>query len=233
MDAANAFGSLIRSGALWNARVLWTRCSRFLFNSYRGYALLIIKGTSVTLLSKEGVTQGVPSSMKLYAIGLLPLTQKLKYSSDFVKKEWELAKSMTTEADADIIRTNTDIEYIMNEETPTWSQFWYADDSLCIIYLRFVLFWMKLLICEGPKYGYYPEPDKSYLVVSPKFVALAKQLFSAYGVTIIEGGRVLGGFVGSKAEAQSWGANKVQSWVKLLKILSEVPRVFPDCEDLF
>ena len=91
----------------------------------------------------------------------------------------------------------------MNEEPPTWSQFWYADDSSCINYLHFVLFWMKLLIREGPKYGYYPEPDKSYLVVSPKFVELAKQLFSAYGVTIIEGGRVLGGFVGSKAEAQS------------------------------
>ena len=71
MDAANAFNSISRSAALWNARVLWTSCSRFLFNSYRGYALLIIKGTGVTLLSKEGVTQGVPSAMKLYAIGLL------------------------------------------------------------------------------------------------------------------------------------------------------------------
>ena len=60
-----------------------------------------------------------------------------------------------------------------------------------------------------------------------KFVELAKQLFSTYGVTIIEGSRVLGGFVGSKAEAQSWGSNKVQSWVKLLKILSEVARKQP------
>ena len=191
--------------------------------------------------------------MKLYAIGLLPLTQKLKHSSDFVKKEWELAKSMTTEADADISTTDTDNEFI---EPPTWSQFWYADDSSCINYLHFVLFWMKLLIREGPKYGYYPEPDKSYLVVSPTFVELAKKMFSAYGVTIIEGGRVLGGFVGSKAEAQSWGSNKVQSWVKSLKILSEVARkqpqaayvavskslqnewnymqrIFPDCEELF
>ena len=51
-------------------------------------------------------------------------------------------------------------------------------------------------------------------------------MFSVYGVTIVEGGRVLGGFVGSnyKAEAQSWGANKVQSLRESLKILSEVHR---------
>ena len=45
---------------------------------------LIIKGTQEVLLSKEGVTQGIPSAMKVYAIGLLPLILKLKVSSDFV-----------------------------------------------------------------------------------------------------------------------------------------------------
>ena len=70
MDASNAFQTISRAAALWNARVLWSRCARFLFNSYRGYALLIIKGTSATLLSKEGVTQGVPSSYFLVLIAL-------------------------------------------------------------------------------------------------------------------------------------------------------------------
>ena len=49
MDADNAFNSVKRSAALWNSRVLWVRCSHFLFNSYGGFALLIIKGSGVII----------------------------------------------------------------------------------------------------------------------------------------------------------------------------------------
>ena len=47
MDADNAFNSVKRSAALWNSRVLWVRCSCFLFNSNREFALLSIKRSGV------------------------------------------------------------------------------------------------------------------------------------------------------------------------------------------
>ena len=74
VDATNAFNSVNRVAALWNATVLWPWCSRFLFNIYQVYASLLIQGgNTVSSLSKEGVTQGNPLSMMLYAVGVLPL----------------------------------------------------------------------------------------------------------------------------------------------------------------
>ena len=140
-DAENAFNTISRGAALWNARVLWSRCSRFLFNSYRGFALLIIVGTSIVLLSKEGVTQGVPSAMKLYSIGLLPLTLKLKDSSEFVKTEWgKHNKEIMTE-----LEQNESQHITAFRQSPQWTQTWYVDDSACISSLEEVLFWMKLI----------------------------------------------------------------------------------------
>ena len=52
VDAANAFNSLSRSAALWNSRILWTSCSRFLtFNSSQTFAVSIIRGTNEFIFS--------------------------------------------------------------------------------------------------------------------------------------------------------------------------------------
>ena len=77
INAKNAFNSLNQIAALC-ARVLRPRCSRFLFNTYHGYAALFLQGSSDYLLSKEGVTQGDSLSMMLYAVAILPLIHSLR-----------------------------------------------------------------------------------------------------------------------------------------------------------
>ena len=58
LDAVNAFNLMSRVTALWNARILWPRCSRFLFNTYRGFVVLLLRNSEEFLYSREGVTQG-------------------------------------------------------------------------------------------------------------------------------------------------------------------------------
>ena len=91
VDAANAFNVLSRPAALWNCRVLWPRCSPFLFNCYRGYATILVRSLSTgklhTTLSREGTKQGCPLAMLMYAVGVCPLILRLKDPAQH-KQNW-------------------------------------------------------------------------------------------------------------------------------------------------
>ena len=62
-----------RIAMLLHARVLWFQCSRYLYNTYRGWSVLVLRG----LCSKKSITQGDPLSMFMYAVGTLPLIPSL------------------------------------------------------------------------------------------------------------------------------------------------------------
>ena len=191
-DAENAFNSISRPVFLWNARIFWTRCSRFLFNSYRGYAILVLRSSSQVhyLFSKEGCTQGSGCAMQAYAIGILPLIRKLKNSEK-------------------------------------WTQNWYADDGSCLGGLANLVEWLKLLDIEGPKHGYYNEISKMVLVVAPQFLDQAKEIFKEFGLKILTGHRLLGGFIGSEDEKVSWVMKKNDAWTECIKKISRAAKYDP------
>ena len=190
VDARNAFNSLNRSVGLWNARVYWPRCSRFLFNTYRGFSSLWIKGGEDPLYSMEGVTQGDPLSMCFYAAALLPLVRSLRCHEK-------------------------------------WTQSWYADDSACVGKLDNVKEWFEKLSVKGPRFGYYPEPSKSVLVVDSKFEGKAMELFSGVGVKVVSGSRFLGGFIGNERDGAGFVTRKVEQWVSHIHQLADAAKSQP------
>jgi len=77
IDASNAFNSLSCISMLFHVCTLWHHRVRFVFNTYCGWPVLVVCGMSDYILSKEGVTQGDPLSMYVYAIDTLTLIQSL------------------------------------------------------------------------------------------------------------------------------------------------------------
>eukprot|EP00919_Chromeraceae_sp_WS-2016_P045504 GHVR01108336.1.p1 GENE.GHVR01108336.1~~GHVR01108336.1.p1 ORF type:complete len:360 (+),score=49.29 GHVR01108336.1:613-1692(+) len=63
---------------MWNVRVLWPQGAKFVFNTYKGPAPLIITDSTTHMYSTEGVAQGDPVAMIIYALASLPLICRLK-----------------------------------------------------------------------------------------------------------------------------------------------------------
>lgn len=83
VDASNAFNSLNRQAALHNIRSICPSIATALINTYRGDTELFVDGS--TLISEEGTTQGDPLAMPMYALALLPLTQRV---NQVVRQTW-------------------------------------------------------------------------------------------------------------------------------------------------
>ena len=71
LDASNAFNTLNRKLALHHTRVFCPVLSTFLDNLYGAHRDLYAEG--FLLSGEEGGTQGCPSSMGMYCLGIAPL----------------------------------------------------------------------------------------------------------------------------------------------------------------
>ena len=108
-------------------------------------------------------------------------------------------------------------------------QSWYADDSTAIAKLKILEIWLKNLVEEGPAFGYFPEPSKSFLFVDKQYAEEAHHIFDKYSITIVESKRFLGGFIGDGNEKDIYLKKKELEWVDKIKKLSFVAKTEPQC----
>ena len=73
----------------------------------------------------------------------------------------------------------------------------FADDLTGAGKLKEIKIWWDTLITEGPKYGYYPKPSKSFLIVRQHYKEYAVRIFAGSNIKITtEGTRQLGALLG-------------------------------------
>ena len=79
----------------------------------------------------------------------------------------------------------------------------------------------------GPTRGYYPDPNKSILVVAPGNVSQAEEHFQGLGIRVVTGHRYLGGYIGDKEAEGRWLAENIKEWTESVEILAGVSPKHP------
>jgi hypothetical protein len=105
----------------------------------------------------------------------------------------------------------------------------YADDTAAAGKAVHNAACLSYLMRHGPRYGYFPEPGKSWYICKAEDEAVARQVFEANDLDIqfSRGQRYLGGFIGSNASKVDWLGSMVTTWVAAVETLASVAGNYP------
>ena len=84
-------------------------------------------------------------------------------------------------------------------------------------------------MCElGPKFGYFPEPKKSWLIVKSDCLDKAIHIFNNTNIQITTQGKWhLGAALGTSQFRNEYIIEKINKWVEELHVLSEIAKIEP------
>ena len=102
-------------------------------------------------------------------------------------------------------------------------QVWYADDAVAVGRITDLRDWWEKLTILGPKYGYFPNPSKTWLVTKEGLCHSAASIFDSTGVNVTPDGRpYLGAAIGSPAFISNYVETKVAEWIASLRTLGDI-----------
>jgi hypothetical protein len=108
------------------------------------------------------------------------------------------------------------------------TQIAYADDLTSAGKIQGLRQWWDQVVIEGPKYGYYPEPSKTWLIVKEEEHEGALRIFQGTNVKITTAGkRHLGAPLGSMEFHSQYCSELANEWVSQIKTLSEIAKSEP------
>ena len=107
-------------------------------------------------------------------------------------------------------------------------QVWFADDASTSGKLYQLREWWDKIVFLGPSFGYFANPQKTWLIVKSDHFLSAQECFCNTGVNITsEGRRHLGAALGKTTFAEKYMKEKVEKWVSEVKTLASVATTHP------
>ena len=104
----------------------------------------------------------------------------------------------------------------------------YADDIGGGSKLGNIRQWWDKIREFGPYLGYFPKPEKSWLVVKQEKYEEAKIIFAGTGVQITpEGRKYLGGYVGTRDGAVKYVNELMEEWLEQLREMTKIAKAEP------
>ncbi len=108
------------------------------------------------------------------------------------------------------------------------TQIWYADDAAAVGRISHLREWWDTLSKEGPAFGYFPNPQKTWLVTKDGFHTIASTAFDQTGVNVTADGRpYLGSPIGSPSYVETFVKSKVSTWSSLVTNLADIATTQP------
>ena len=104
----------------------------------------------------------------------------------------------------------------------------FADDFSAAGSIRNLMQWWKILCDLGPKFGYFPEPSKSWIIIKPGLLEKAVSEFQGTGVKITEDGkRHLGAVIGTEDYREEYMTKKINQWSAEIEVLCRIANIEP------
>ena len=112
---------------------------------------------------------------------------------------------------------------LLSKSSPELRQVWYADDATASGSLADLKKWWDNLSHVGPSFGYFVNPQKTWLVTKDNLLSSAREMFDDSRINVTTDGRpVLGSPVGKPEYIAQFVSQKVKQWVGEIEKLSEI-----------
>ena len=189
-DVQNAVGPLqlcVRHDSGWEAAV---HAMRTIYKEEESEAVLLVDASNAfNSLNRSNALHNIMSICP--SLATIVINSYRQHPQLFIDKEKLLSQEGTTQGDPlamaiYAISVQPLVQCLNQKEA---KQVWFAEDSAAGEKLCGLLQWWEKLSTEGPKFGYHPNPSKTWVVVKECHYAEALDKFASTGYQISKDGR--------------------------------------------